>query len=248
MKRQEAANVKTAAAWVAQQVSPDTTISCDSQMCHALVADGFTADQVFVLHPTSPDPPSSELVIVTASVSEMFGSSLTTQYAPAVIATFGSRTEQISIRVVAPHGAAAYQREFAADLQNRKAIGSALVRNPNPINQSATAAKEMATGQVDVRVLLAITDLAAAHPEYIVDFGNIAPGAISGIPLRYADLAENVPAAHLSSSAYAHAMLALAAKLLPAYRPLRTETVKLPGGIYVLRIEFGAPTPLGFHA
>jgi hypothetical protein len=248
LQRQETASVKLAAAWAAQQVSPDSIISCDRQMCSALVADRFPASKVLVLEPTSPYPPNSALVVVTASVRGMFGSSLSAQYAPAVIATFGSGAAQITVRVVAPHGAAAYQREFATDLQNRRAVGNALVHNANPIQQSASAAKDMEAGQVDLRVMLAITALAVAHPVYIMDFGNIPPGATSGVPLRYADLAENVTAAHLSSSAYVQAMVALAGTLPGDYRPLRTLTVKLPGGMSVLRIEFGAPTPLGFRA
>lgn len=241
--RQEAANSKQAAAWVAQQVSRDALVSCDRQMCSALVNDGFK--NVLVLRPAH-YPLSSTLVIVTARVRSLFGSSLN-QYAPAVIATVGSGGAQVSIRVIAPEGTAAYRREFAADLQDRKQIGSALVRTPNPIYQSASAAEQMDAGQVDARLLLAITELASKHPIYIEDFGNIPPGATSGVPLRYADLAETVAAAHLSSSAYAHAMSALASALPSLYRPLRAVTVQLPGGMSVLRIEFSAPTPIGFR-
>ncbi len=50
----------------------------------------------------------------------------------------------------------------------------------------------MATGFVDPRLILAITALAGqSHPLDIVDFGNLGEGAITGVPFRYADLAED---------------------------------------------------------
>ena len=50
-----------AAAWVAGQVSPDVTVSCDAVMCAALKAHGFPAGKLVMLGPTSPDPVPSEL-------------------------------------------------------------------------------------------------------------------------------------------------------------------------------------------
>jgi len=104
-----------AAAWVAEQVSPDVTVSCDAVMCAALQAHGFPVSKLVVLGPTSPDPVPSVLVVETATVRELFGSSLAIAWAPAVLASFGSGTGTITVRVVAPHGAAAYQAALNAD-------------------------------------------------------------------------------------------------------------------------------------
>jgi len=233
-----------AAAWVAQQVSPDVSVSCDPAMCQALTAHGFPSDDLLVLGPTSPDPVNPGIVVETAVVQGLFGSSLATAWAPAVLASFGSGTAQITVRVIAPHGAASYQTALGTDLAGRKSVGTSLLHD-NRIMVSAIARRQLAAGQVDSRLLLAIASLAVGRPIDIVQFGNTGPGAGPGIPLRYADLAEAGQAAHLERAAYVQAMLASLNKVAARYRPARMMTVVLPGGQAVLRIEVTAPSPLG---
>ncbi len=242
--RQEAMTRNLAAAWVADQVSHDAIVSCDPLMCADLEAHGFPARNMRVLGPTSPLPLDAALVIETADVWNLFGSSLSSAYAPAVIATIGSGSARITIRLIAPHGAAAYRDALSADLLNRK-HASAAVLHSSQITTSTSARTQLAAGQVDSRLLTVITSLATAHPIDIVDFGNIATGASAGIPLRYADLADNDTAAHMSTSAYLQSMLAVLATEPAQYRPARTLTMTLAGGMAVLRIEFTAPSPLG---
>jgi hypothetical protein len=55
----------------------------------------------------------------------------------------------------------------------------------------------------------------------------------------------NVKASHLSASAYLNALRKELSTLQAPYRPWRTETLTLAGNTAVLRILFGAPTPLG---
>ena len=107
-------------------------------MCAALTAHGFPAGQLVVLGPTSPDPVPSVLVVETAAVRALFGSGLAAAWAPAILASFGSGPGAITVRVVAPHGAAAYQTSLNADLADRKKSGAALL-NDSPITVSATA-------------------------------------------------------------------------------------------------------------
>ena len=82
-------------------------------MCAALTADGFPSRYVRVLGPTAPYPLTSNVVVVTQAVRELFGSSLSSDYAPAVLATFGSADASITVRVIAPRGAAAYRAQLA---------------------------------------------------------------------------------------------------------------------------------------
>jgi Polysaccharide biosynthesis protein/Polysaccharide biosynthesis C-terminal domain len=243
-QRQGAAARDQAATWVAHQVSRDATVSCDPVMCAALAADGFPSRNLDALGPTAPYRVTSAVVVVTAAVRNWFGTSLGSAWAPAVIATFGSGNAQITVRVMAPHGAAAYQTALTADLIARKESGAALL-HADGISVSTIAEKQLITGQVDSRVLLAIADLAVYQPIDIVRFGNIGLGAGANIPLRFADLAENDQAARMDSSAYVRSMLAHLEALDVQFRPARAETVVLPGGQTVLRIEFSAPSPLG---
>jgi hypothetical protein len=248
--RQEAVNRRQAAAWVAEQVSHGVTVSCDKVMCAALEAHGFPSRNLVVLGPTShADPVPSVVVVETAAVRDMFGSSLATAWAPAVLASFGSGIAGITVRVIAPHGVLAYQNLLSADLAARKEAGAGLL-GATQIKVSAVARNQLASGQVDSRLLLALASLAGQQPINIVKFWNTGPGASAGIPLRFADLAENDQAAHLSSSAYTRAVLAGLStanadfRANPQIRPARTVPAMLRG-LAVLQVEFTAPTPLG---
>jgi len=243
VQRQEAAVREQAATWVAQQVSRDDLVSCDQVMCATLAAAGFPAHKLLILGPTSAYPTTSAVVIETAAIRSLFGTSLHV-YAPAVLATFGSGDSLITVRVIAPDGAAAYYRALAKDLGARKASGAALLQ-ANVITLSPTARQQLIAGQPDSRLLLAIAALVTKLPVDIVQFGDTGPGADADIPLRYADLAENDQAAHLAPSAYIRSILADLGTVQAEYRPTSTATVVLPGGQTVLRIEFTAPSPLG---
>ncbi len=241
-----------AAAWVAGQVSPDATVSCDAVMCAALKAHGFPAGQLVMLGPASPDPVPADLVVETATVRALFGSSLAIAWAPAVLASFGSGPGVITVRVVAPHGAAAYQTSLNADLADRKSSGAALL-NDSRITVSATARNQLVAGQADWRLLAALAALAGHQPVDIVQFGSLGPGASPGVPLRFADLAESFPAAHMDAAAYMRAAWAVLSRADSRIRPARAVSGTLQhqavSGMLqrqaVLRVEFTAPSPLG---
>jgi len=237
LARQEAVRDE-AAAWVAQQVSRGVTVSCDQMMCAALVAHGFPSHHLLVLGPLSPDPVTSGVVVETAAVRGLFGTSLAVAWAPAVLAAFGSGPAAITIRVMAPNGAAAYQTALAADLAARKTAGVTLLRDQR-ITLLGPAAGQLAAGLVDTRLVLALTALARHQPISVVDFGNIGPGVSAGIPLRYADLAETE-----SAAAYAQSVRAHLSTVNAIIRPARVVGLVLPGGQAVLRVEYTAPSPL----
>jgi len=239
LARQQAAARDQAAAWIAQQVGRDVTVSCDQVMCAALKAHGFPARELVMLGSLSPDPVTSGVVVETAAVRDLFGTSLAVAWAPAVLAAFGSGSAAITVRVMAPHGAAAYQTALAADLAARKTAGTALLRDRR-ITVVAPLAGQLAAGLVDVRLLRALIALARHEPVSIVDFGNPGPGASAGIPLRYADLAETDPAARQPAAAYVRSLRVH----LSTASQARMTTATLLDGQPVLRVEVAAPSPL----
>jgi hypothetical protein len=232
-----------AAAWVAEQVSPDVTVSCDAVMCAALQAHGFPMSKLVILGPTSPDPVSSVLVVETATVRERFGSNLAIAWAPAVLASFGSGAAAITVRVVAPDGAAAYQAALNADLANRKTSGAALLHD-SQVAVSATARRQLLAGDVDLRLLLALASVTGREPMDIVRFGSLGPGASPGVPLGFADLAESIPAAHMNPVAYVRAVWAILNGVDASIRPERAISGPVQGQA-ILRVEFASPSPLG---
>jgi hypothetical protein len=95
-----------AAAWIAAHVSRIDKISCDQIMCQSLKAHRIPAASLHVLKPGAADLPGSGVIVVTAAVGHMVGSRLITSDAPKAIASFGSGTERISIRVIYRPGTA----------------------------------------------------------------------------------------------------------------------------------------------
>jgi hypothetical protein len=100
----------------------------------------------------------------------------------------------------------------------------------------------MISGQVDARLLIAITSLVPIHPLDILAFGGSARGASPGVPLCSLTMAEN------GGAAVVRRMIASLrtqhnAPYVP-YRAPRIETAQRDGQP-VMIIEFGAPVPLG---
>jgi hypothetical protein len=242
--RQAAKARVAAASWVAQQVSRGVQVSCDRVMCAALRARGFPSGQLLVLGSASGVPTSSAVVVETSAVLRLFGSSLATAWAPAVLASFGSGPSLVTVRVIARGGTAASQTLLNKDLRQRKSAGSALLGD-SLISLPVLAEHQLSAGLVDSRLVLALADLAGHQPITIVQFGTDGPGVSAELPLRFVDLAENVKAAHLGRAAYAKAVREFLAQVKVSYRPASMTTVPLPDGDPGLRVTVSAPSPLG---
>jgi len=228
---------RAAAVWVAAQVSRSVVVSCDLAMCRALRAHGFPADDLLVLGPGGAGLLESQVIVATAAVRRELGARLSSVYAPAVLASFGSGSTRIEVRVTAPGGAAAYLAALRADQQARHNAGAALTGNPR-ITATAAARTQMEVGQVAAQLLFTITALAALRPLDILAFGDSGPGAAADMPLRSVYLADN------GGPAAARAVLAFLHQQRGAFRPARAEITRFAGRP-VLFIEFAAPTPLG---
>jgi len=233
-----------AAAWVAGQVSRSAVVSCDPVMCRALEARGVPASSLLELKPGQADPLRSSIMVATAAVRGLIGPRLTSAYAPAAIAGFGSGSRRISVRVVAPRGATAYISALRADMLARKATGTQLLDNWRII-VSATARRQLAHGQADSRLLVVIAGLAARWPVSVAAFGDLAPGASPGIPLRSADLVLAGATASADPAAHLRAMVAFLRAQRAPYQAAHIQTVRRAGSRHLLRIEFAAPSPAG---
>jgi hypothetical protein len=257
--RHEAAIRGQAAAWVAQQVSRGVAVSCDRVMCGALEARGLPARDLLVLGPFSRDPRSSAVVVETGAVRALFGTSLDRAWAPAVLASFGSGSAGITVRVVASHGAVAYQTALAGDMAAAKAAGARLLADRR-ISVQTSARAQLTEGLVDLRLLSALTALSRHLRISVVGFGNAGPGVSAGVPLRYADLTPKTPKTPktptsqpsqasqpggLTQAGYARSVRSALSGLDTSFRLVRTVPVVLPDGQAVLRVEFTAPSPLG---
>jgi hypothetical protein len=242
--RAEARSRAAAVAWIKQQVSPTAVVACDPQTCTALRTAGFPSANLRALAGSSAYPTTSTLVVETAAVRQLFGSSLGTQAAPDILTSFGTGQALVAVRVIAPKGATAYEQAMAADLTTRKQTGAALLRIGAQIRAEPGARQELAGGEVDTRLLFLITDLAGAEPIDIISFGNSASNPSPDLPLRSAVLAARDATAHRSQAAYL-ALLRKTLQSVPAdYRPL-SETMVTVLGRRALQIEMGAPSPLG---
>jgi hypothetical protein len=224
-----------AAAWVAQQVNPAYTVSCDSTMCRALQAHGFA--NVLVLRPTARDLLGAEVVVATADIRRQFGTLLGSAYAPAVMASFGAGNVRIDIREIYAYGAAAYQSALKADLQQRKIAAGDLLRFGR-VSASAAVRGQITSGRVDSRLLIVLSDMAASYPVDILALGDSGPGASADVPLRSVTLAQS--GGVTKASLLDLLRVGLPRQFLPEY----VETVEQDGRPALL-IEFSAPSPLG---
>jgi serine/threonine protein kinase len=238
----EKAARKKAVTWILQQVSRAAVVSCDSQLCGDLVSAGFPSANVLSLGPGSNDPLGSALVVATGPIRAHFGSRLASVYAPAVIASFGSRTARIDIRLVYPGGAVRYRADERTALPDRKTAGVQLLANSN-IKASAAARAQLLSGDVDPRLPQLLAIMAGRHPVHIVDFVSQSPGGGPASLLRSVDLATVDSAAHMTRSAYLGWMQTFIDAQRAQYHP-SVRQVTLHTGQTVLRIGFGAPSPL----
>jgi Protein kinase domain len=230
-----------AISWIMDQVSPDTVVSCDPQVCADLAAAGFESSSLYVLGSASNDPLDSEVVVATAAVRSLFGGLLDVD-APAVLASFGQGNDGIEIRWVYPDGAAAYAAALPSTLSLRKSADAELLNNRR-VWFSPAAKRQLLSGQIDPSLPLLIVIMAQRYPLRILDFSSESPGGGPGSLMRWVDLATTVPAAHLTPTAFIDWVRSYIAAQRAEYHPSWIQSVKLHGQT-VLRIGYSAPSPL----
>jgi hypothetical protein len=238
-----AANREQAAAWIAAQVSQSVVVSCDPVMCAALVAHGFPAGDLLTLSASATDPMGSDIVVSTTDLRNQFGSRLPDVYAPVVIASFGSGSARVDIRIDAPAGSRDYLAAQRADLAARQASGQQLLGNKF-LQVSGASRQDVAAGRVDPRLLITLAGLIGQSARiYIEGFGDGGPGAAPGVPLRMMRIAALASGHGSDPHAYARSVLRFLGQQVAPYRASVSE-VTLPGRTDI-QIQFAAPTPLG---
>jgi hypothetical protein len=223
-----------AAAWIAGQVSADAIVACDPVMCAALQAQGVTAGRLMPLQPGAANPHGATVVVSSTPASTQLAS----QYAPAVIAGFGSGAARVGVRATEPGGAAAYQSALRADLAARMSAGSQLLRNSR-IQFTAQDNTQLKAGEVDSRLLATLAAISSQYAIRVPSFGDTSPGV--------AVLFRGVVITSDSRNAAAElaAVQALVNEQHPPYLPAHATIIHLSAGQAGLLIQFAAPSPLG---
>ena len=234
-----------AAVWVSQQVSRNVIVACDPLMCSALKAQGVPAGKLLILRTSKTSLLGAEVVVATPTLRSQFGTRLDSQYAPSVMAGFGSGPSRVKVLVVAKDGAAAYRAALRQDVAARKAAGRQLLANRR-IAVSGQAAAQLAAGVVDSRLLIMLAALAAGHPIQILAFGGPGPDASPGVPQCSADLSGAGKAAGMTDSSYLRWLTTFIGSQLAPFSG-RIAVVQ-QGNQRVVRVVFGQPSPLGLLA
>jgi hypothetical protein len=227
-----------AATWVTQQVTGSAMIACDPLMCSALQSDGVAAARLVTVLATTPDPLGTDVVVATSSIRSQFGRSLTTEYAPQLLASFGSGTSRVDVRAVAADGAAAFKTAEAADRAQRIKAGTQLIRNDSLIG--AEDSGQIRAGRVDSRLLITLASLLSQRPVDVGSFEVTGPGA----PVLYREVTI-VDTPGQTGPAALQADLDQVRTQPSSYQPAHAEIVRLANGQSALRIAFGAPDPPG---
>jgi hypothetical protein len=229
--------------WILREVSHAEVVGCDPQVCTDLTKQGFPAGNLLTFTPQSNDPTGAGLVVVTPAIQAQWGKRLVSVWAPTVIASFGSGTAKIDIRLVPPGGAKGYRATQQADLRARRTADALLLTNGH-IEFSATARRQLLSGDIDPRLPMLIAAMAYGHPMRIVDFGGWSPGGGPASLLRWVDVATVNTRAHLTRVAYLRWMQSFVNVQRAQFLPPRSQPVRLPTGQTALRIEYLAPSPL----
>ena len=225
-----AANQAQTAAWIAQQVSPGTVVSCDPTMCNQLREKGFPAAQLTVLPSAQAGPLPSGLVVATATVRDQFGTRLT-RSAPLTIARFGSGSAAVDVRDVAAGGA-----QLASEHAALVSAGQVLLRDRN-IQAAPAARPALRAGRVDPRLLANLSVLAASMPIRLVAFDDLSPRADSAVPLRGAEIGAASPGALPVILSFLRAQQG-------AYAPSVATSAHDTSGTDLITVWFQAPGPI----
>ena len=219
-----------AAEWITSQVSSDAIIACDPAMCSALKARGVGARRLLPLGSGSASPAGASIVVTSPADGQ-----LTSQYAPAMIASFGAGATEIDIRATEPGGAASYESALKTDLAARQSAGTQLLKNKR-IQFTAQEAAELRAGEVDSRVLATLAALSAQYSFRVASFGDASPG----VQLLFRQVTVTS-----KSGGNAAAELVSILTLVKAQRPPYLPAQAAITGQNAVQIEFAAPSPLG---
>jgi hypothetical protein len=239
----EAADVTQAAAWIGLQVGTGTVVACDPRTCAALTAAGFPVSQEVQVGLNTQSLSNASVVVVTPQLHTLFSEvdpSLGYDVAPTVLASFGG----VSIQPIYSGGGTAYQTALSQDVQDRIQLGEQLL-NSGLLTVTPSAQSELAAGEVDPRLLLALQSLADSQPIDIIGFTDSGPGASPGVPFRAVDLSTADPNGGMSSAAYIDGIVRIlkAHATFPPYQNVMKVT--LPDGQVVAQVQYAAPSPLG---
>ena len=182
-------------------------------------------------------------VVATAVVRAQYGSRLASVYAPAVIASFGSGNARIDIREVFPGGTKRYRQVQQPDMRTRQAHDALLLTN-SQITFSATARKQLLSGDIDPRLPQLLAYMAHGHHLTVADFGDQSPGGGPASLLRSVDLTTAGPAAHTTSGAYPRWMQRFFRVQRAQYHLAWSHLIRSATGQPVLNIGYDAPSPL----
>ena len=232
-----AANRSQAADWIAQQMLPSVLIGCDPLMCQALQAANVSASRLSMVQPSAPDPLGVEVIVATPALRSQFGPRLATVYAPQVLASFGTGTQRIDIRYLAPGGTAAFEASLASTRRARIQAGQQLLSNKNVL-ASAQAHGALLAGNVDPRLLITLGLLAHEMQVRLVIFDDPSPGVGSAVPLRGAEIGA-------TGSAGLSAVLAFLTQQT-TYQPSHFSQIRIASG-QVVTMQYDAPGPLGMN-
>jgi hypothetical protein len=226
-----------AAAWIAGQVSSDVIVACDPVMCAALQSRGVSAGRLVMLRrPGAASQLGAGVIVASSSVP----SQLADEYAPALIASFGSGGARIDVRGTVPGGTAGYASALRADLAARVSAGSQLLRNRR-LQFTAREAAQLRAGEVDSRLLATLAALSSRYSFRVTAFGGTSPG----VQVLFREVSVTRSGSGDGGAAELAAALDMVNAQDPPYLPADATIIHPAAGRTVLRIEFAAPSPLG---
>jgi hypothetical protein len=241
-----------AAVWIRQWVAANADVACDPVMCGVLAAHGVAAARVQELSTSAIDPLTADVVVATLAIRNQYRGRLARVYAPAVLARFGTGDAEVDVRVVGQ--GKFYLRALRSDVAARKSAGAMLLHNAG-ISAAGLAARELADGEVDSRLLAIL--VALVHwgcPVRVLSFGGRGPGSTSGMPLLSAEITPLVSRRGVRlTSGRSHAEIVSEVRRIERFlntqitplRPASFAPSQGADGQMFVQVDFAAPAQLG---
>ncbi|RKR73380.1 ArnT family glycosyltransferase [Frondihabitans australicus] len=196
--------------WVDDNVPHSSRLLVDDSMWVDLVNDGFARDNVIWFYKLDTDSAvraqnpngwkDSDYVIETNSVRTSAYAEPNIKKAVAnstVVASFGTGTQQVTVRQIHPQGLAAYQASAKAQAAARAAMGAQLAANRD-LTASSQVVTALKQGRVNARAEIVLGQLLATGPVTVSNLSTL-PGESSEPYRRLVLKASALPGAQLDA-------------------------------------------------
>lgn len=233
-----------AAVWIAHEVRDGTRMACEQVMCDRLRATGVSGSDLVELTGDATELAGARLVIASRGVRKRFGAALAYTIAPDVLGIFGVGPSRVEVRERNTHSRAVHDKIKTREQKARQRAGLQLLDRPH-LHTTSDAMHELASGEVDNRLVYTLARLARRHTISVASFSGRGPYTGIDVPERTVDIDQVDGGAAIDGNPAMRGLLKLVEAQHGRYEVSGARLIASGASGGVLRISVTAPTPSG---